>query len=635
MDAIDEAATKFGMPMGPIALHDLVGLDTAVYAGQVMPEAYPDRAVADAAPRRPGQGRPARPEVGRGLPQVRGQEGRPSRPGGRRRSSRSTGPATTSRTTPEITDRLFLPMLLEATRVLEEGIVREPADVDMGLILGIGFPPFRGGILRWADTEGAGKILERLEQYEPLGKRFEPTETLLQARARRARRSTRCRSWRRRHDPHPYNGTERTSSTGADHDETGRGHRRRADPGRAGVGGQGDISATSAPRTCRRYVMRALVERTGIDPKLIEDVRWGCVQQQGEQGFDVARIASLVAGLPDRDGGRDDQPQLRLEPPGDQRRRDEHRRRLRGRPDRRRGRAHGPRPDVEGLQPVPRALPPAQRGDHEHGPDGRVPGRQVPDPARQAGRVRPPEPPARRRGDRPGRVPDRGRADLGPRRRRPQGPARPRTSASAATPRSRRSRPCRPAFNPAGGSVTAGNSSPINVGAAALLMMSEEKAEGARPQADGEGPGDGRRRGQPRGDGDRPGPGRPEGARRAPGLTLDEIDCIELNEAFAVQVLAVLKLPRASARRRSTPAAARSRSATRSAPAARGSPPRSCTGCATRGPVRPGDHVRRPGTGGRDHLRVVRQRSLNGGRGPVWEMTSGRIRFDSEEICEI
>ena len=55
----------------------------------------------------------------------------------------------------EITDRLFLPMLLEATRVLEEGIVREPGDVDMGLILGIGFPPFRGGILRWCDQSGA------------------------------------------------------------------------------------------------------------------------------------------------------------------------------------------------------------------------------------------------------------------------------------------------------------------------------------------------------------------------------------------------------------------------------------------------------------------------------------------------
>src|ERR1700678_3466576 len=51
------------------------------------------------------------------------------------------------------------------------------------------------------------------------------------------------------------------------------------------------------------HVIRALVERTGVDPHLIEDVRWGCVQQQGEQGFDVARIAALVAGLPEETGG--------------------------------------------------------------------------------------------------------------------------------------------------------------------------------------------------------------------------------------------------------------------------------------------------------------------------------------------
>src|SRR5262249_37468990 len=79
----------------------------------------------------------------------------------------------------EITDRLFLPMLLEATRVLEEKIVREPADVDMGLILGIGFPPFRGGILRWCDSQGAGAVVERLPRHGPLGKRFEPTDLLL------------------------------------------------------------------------------------------------------------------------------------------------------------------------------------------------------------------------------------------------------------------------------------------------------------------------------------------------------------------------------------------------------------------------------------------------------------------------
>jgi 3-hydroxyacyl-CoA dehydrogenase/enoyl-CoA hydratase/3-hydroxybutyryl-CoA epimerase/3-hydroxyacyl-CoA dehydrogenase/enoyl-CoA hydratase/3-hydroxybutyryl-CoA epimerase/enoyl-CoA isomerase len=69
-------------------------------------------------------------------------------------------------------------MLLEATRVLEEKIVREPSDVDMGLILGIGFPPYRGGILRWADAVGAKEILAKLEKYKALGKRFEPTETI-------------------------------------------------------------------------------------------------------------------------------------------------------------------------------------------------------------------------------------------------------------------------------------------------------------------------------------------------------------------------------------------------------------------------------------------------------------------------
>ncbi len=69
-------------------------------------------------------------------------------------------------------------MLTEASRVLDEGIVREAGDVDMGLILGIGFPPHRGGILRWADAEGLSKIIAKLEKYAPLGKRFEPTDAM-------------------------------------------------------------------------------------------------------------------------------------------------------------------------------------------------------------------------------------------------------------------------------------------------------------------------------------------------------------------------------------------------------------------------------------------------------------------------
>ena len=76
--------------------------------------------------------------------------------------------------------RLLLAMLLEAVRTLEERIVREPMHVDMGLILGIGFPPFRGGLLKWCDNVGAAKLLERIKKYIHLGKRFEPTEKFVE-----------------------------------------------------------------------------------------------------------------------------------------------------------------------------------------------------------------------------------------------------------------------------------------------------------------------------------------------------------------------------------------------------------------------------------------------------------------------
>jgi 3-hydroxyacyl-CoA dehydrogenase/enoyl-CoA hydratase/3-hydroxybutyryl-CoA epimerase/3-hydroxyacyl-CoA dehydrogenase/enoyl-CoA hydratase/3-hydroxybutyryl-CoA epimerase/enoyl-CoA isomerase len=174
---IDKAAETFGMPMGPITLHDLVGLDTALYAGRVVNNAYSDRAtktrVLDelVAAKRMGQ------KSGAGFySYAKGSRG-------------SDDPAfavilercRTGRrdfTPEEITDRLFLPMLTEASRVLMEGIVRDPGDVDMGLILGIGFPPFRGGLLRWADSTGLGKVLEKCKQYEKLGPRFPPTEQM-------------------------------------------------------------------------------------------------------------------------------------------------------------------------------------------------------------------------------------------------------------------------------------------------------------------------------------------------------------------------------------------------------------------------------------------------------------------------
>ena len=79
-----------------------------------------------------------------------------------------------------ISDRLFLSMLVEATRILEEHLVRDPRDIDLGLIFGIGFPPFKGGLLFWADTIGLPKIVESLKAYEPLGERYQPTALLVE-----------------------------------------------------------------------------------------------------------------------------------------------------------------------------------------------------------------------------------------------------------------------------------------------------------------------------------------------------------------------------------------------------------------------------------------------------------------------
>ncbi|HEX4414095.1 MAG TPA: 3-hydroxyacyl-CoA dehydrogenase NAD-binding domain-containing protein [Lacipirellulaceae bacterium] len=188
---IEKASRSFGMPMGPFTLYDVVGLDVAVHAGRTMAEAFPERVVPapivdvlfkrgrigqkvgkgffDYAPAKGGK--PPRgadsPEVAQVIKEC--QKGEP------RKFSKE-----------EITDRLFLPMLVEATRVLEDNIVPNVRDVDLGLILGIGFPPFRGGLFFWADQVGPAKILEKLQKYAPLGKRFEPTALITKLAASNA-----------------------------------------------------------------------------------------------------------------------------------------------------------------------------------------------------------------------------------------------------------------------------------------------------------------------------------------------------------------------------------------------------------------------------------------------------------------
>ena len=175
---LDKAATAFGMPMGPVTLNDLVGSGYVALRRPRHQHRLRRPGRDDAHPRRPGGGRPAGPEDGRRLLQLRQAGSRRRRSGPGRPSWKSSGKARREIGMEEMTDRLFLPMLTEASRVLSEGIVREPGDVDMGLILGIGFPPFRGGILRWADAVGLPNVLEKLKKYEHLGPRFQPTEQM-------------------------------------------------------------------------------------------------------------------------------------------------------------------------------------------------------------------------------------------------------------------------------------------------------------------------------------------------------------------------------------------------------------------------------------------------------------------------
>ena len=79
----------------------------------------------------------------------------------------------------EIVDRCVLNMVNEAARCLDEKVVETPQDVDLGMIMGTGFPPFRGGLLRFADSYGVKNVVARLEELsKKYGMRFVPSDAL-------------------------------------------------------------------------------------------------------------------------------------------------------------------------------------------------------------------------------------------------------------------------------------------------------------------------------------------------------------------------------------------------------------------------------------------------------------------------
>ena len=84
----------------------------------------------------------------------------------------------------EIIERLMVAMAMEMVHCLEEGVVASPAEADMALIYGVGFPTFRGGICRWMDEMGLQTICDLGDKYTAVSELYRPTEKLRQMAAR-------------------------------------------------------------------------------------------------------------------------------------------------------------------------------------------------------------------------------------------------------------------------------------------------------------------------------------------------------------------------------------------------------------------------------------------------------------------
>ncbi|WOL15754.1 glyoxysomal fatty acid beta-oxidation multifunctional protein MFP-a-like [Canna indica] len=189
---IDRACTKFGMPMGPFRVADLVGFGVAVATGMQYLESFPDRVYKSILmslmleDKRAGEAtrkgfykyddkRKASPdpEIMKYIEKSRNMAGITPKPELLKLSDN------------DIVQMVFLPVVNEACRVLEEGIAVKASDLDIASIFGMGFPPYRGGIMHWADSLGAKYICERLEAWSKgYGDFFKPCSYLKERAAK-------------------------------------------------------------------------------------------------------------------------------------------------------------------------------------------------------------------------------------------------------------------------------------------------------------------------------------------------------------------------------------------------------------------------------------------------------------------
>ncbi len=182
---IDQVMEKhFGWPMGPAYLLDVVGLDTAQHASKVMAQGFPkrmgnirfdalDKLLANNA-----------------LGQKNGNGFYTYSLDKKGKIKKSANPTSEQLIYPQgdqqqidaqdIIDRMMIPMLNEVCLCLEEGIIDTPAQADMALIYGLGFPPFRGGACRYLDHVGIEQHLQRTQAWVHLGSIYQPGQMLLE-----------------------------------------------------------------------------------------------------------------------------------------------------------------------------------------------------------------------------------------------------------------------------------------------------------------------------------------------------------------------------------------------------------------------------------------------------------------------
>lgn len=178
IEAIDHAATSFGMPMGPIRLLDEVGLDVAAHVSKIMTDGYGERmAPPSFSASLLALGRKGR-KSGAGFYQHEGKNAQPWN--GIVKALSLPNKPSQPLSTNEMQQRMFLHLINEAMKCLNEGVAGDDRDfaekqIDLGTVMGIGFPPFRGGVLRYAHSIGIEEIKSQLQRFEKIwGSRYAP-----------------------------------------------------------------------------------------------------------------------------------------------------------------------------------------------------------------------------------------------------------------------------------------------------------------------------------------------------------------------------------------------------------------------------------------------------------------------------